>query len=121
MRTLVVDIGGTNIKLLAEGQEEPRKTPSGKDLTPLQMVDAVKAAAEGWEYHRISVGLPAPVANGEPLMEPANLGPGWVGFDFAGHFGKPVKVFNDAAMQCLEVMKAAACYFLAWAPVLGRL
>ena len=101
MHILVVDIGGTNVKMLASGQEVPRKFPSGRELTPQQMVDGVLAATQDWDYEAVTVGFPGPVLCGQPMTEPVNLGPGWMGFDFAGAFRRPVKVINDAAMQAL--------------------
>jgi polyphosphate glucokinase len=118
-KTLVIDVGGSNVKILASGQDEVRKIPSGPELTPIQMVDAVKDAAEGWEYERVSVGLPTPVSHDQPVLEPANLGRGWVGFDFAQHFGRPVKVINDAAMQALGSYEGGRMLFLGLGTGLG--
>src|SRR5690349_3211656 len=92
MKTLVIDVGGTNVKCLATGQKEPLKIPSGKDLTPQRMVREVLAATSTWEYENISIGFPAAVVNGRIAKEPHNLGRGWVKFDFAKAFGKPVRV-----------------------------
>ena len=100
-KVLVIDIGGTNVKMLASGQEIPRKFPSGPEMTPLEMVHGVVAATKDWEYEAISVGFPGPVLCGQPMTEPVNLGPGWMGFDFAAAFHRPVKVINDVAMQAL--------------------
>src|SRR5262249_11866558 len=94
MKVLVVDVGGTNIKILATGQEAPRKFPSGPDMTPEQMVAGVKQAAEGWDYDVVAIGYPGPVIRGRPVVEPFNLGPGWVGFNFEAAFGRPVKLLN---------------------------
>src|SRR6185503_6367219 len=96
MKVLVVDIGGTNVKMLASGQEFPRKFPSGKQLTALEMGDGVPTAAKDWEYEAVSIGFPGPVLCEQPMTEPVNLGPGWMGFDFASAFHLPVKVINDA-------------------------
>ena len=101
MNVLVIDIGGTSVKLLVTGHDAPRKFPSGPHLTPEQMVAGVVQAAAGWDYEAISIGYPGPVLHGRPLLDPVNLGPGWVGFDFAAALGRPVKVVNDAAMQAL--------------------
>ena len=101
MNVLVIDVGGTKVKILATGQDTPRKLPSGPDLTAAQMVAEVVQAAAGWEYEVVSVGYPGPVLRGRPVSDPVNLGPGWVGFDFAAAFGRPVKLVNDAAMQAL--------------------
>ncbi len=112
MKTLVVDIGGTNVKMLASGHEAPRRFPSGKQLTPEQMVAGVLAATKDWEYEAISIGFPGPVLCGQPMTEPVNLGPGWMGFDFAAAFGRPVKLINDAAMQALGSYQGGKLLFL---------
>ena len=101
MQVLSLDIGGTNVKLLATGQTTPRKFPSGPELTAEQMVEGVKQAAADWRYDAVSVGYPGPVLHGRAIAEPKNLGTGWVGFDFERAFGCPVRVVNDAAMQAL--------------------
>ena len=119
MNTLVLDIGGTNVKMLASGHELPRKFPSGRELTPRRMLEGVKAAADGWDFERVSIGLPGPVANDQILAEPVNLGPGWVAFDFAAHFGKPVKIINDAAMQALGSYDGGRMLFLGLGTGLG--
>ena len=100
-RILAVDIGGTKIKILASGETEPRKTKSGDELTPDEMVEQVRKLAKGWRYAAVSIGLPALVGPNGPIHEPGNLGPGWVGFDFAAAFDCPVRIVNDAAMQAL--------------------
>jgi hypothetical protein len=92
---LVVDIGGTNVKILATGQAEPRKFSSGPTLTPKRMVAGVKKLAWDWKYDVISIGYPGPILGGRSVSEPFNLGPGWVGFNFQAAFGRPVKVIND--------------------------
>ena len=112
MKVLVVDIGGTNIKMLASGQELPRKFPSGKQMTPLEMVHGVQAATKDWEYEAISIGFPGPVLCEQPMTEPVNLGPGWMGFDFAAAFHMPVKILNDAAMQALGSYNGGKMLFL---------
>lgn len=101
MKILVVDVGGTHVKILATGQQTPRKFISGPELTPGEMVAGVRQAAEGWEYEVVSIGYPGPVLHGRPVSEPINLGKGWVGYDYAAAFGRPVKLVNDAAMQAL--------------------
>src|SRR5271165_6373551 len=100
-RVLVIDVGGTNVKLLATGEKLPIKIPSGPTLTARKMVRVVKEAVRGWKYDYISLGYPGPIINGRPLREPHNLGGGWMKFDFAKGFGCPVKVINDASMQAL--------------------
>jgi polyphosphate glucokinase len=119
MKILVLDVGGTNVKILASGQKQVRKFPSGPKLTPLEMVKGVKATAKGWDYDRLSIGFPGPVGHGQPLTEPFNLGRGWVGFDFAEQFGKPVKVINDAAMQALGSYEGGRMLFLGLGTGLG--
>ena len=119
MNTLVVDVGGTNVKILATGESESRKFPSGPELTPARMVEGVQAAAADWPYDRVSIGYPGPVAKGQALTEPHNLAPGWVGYDFAAHFGKPVKVINDAAMQALGSYEGGRMLYLGLGTGLG--
>jgi len=100
-KILVIDVGGTHVKVLATGQREEREIPSGPTMSASRMVRDVKGVAKGWEFGRISIGYPGPVTHGHPIREPHNLGGGWVGFDFAKAFGCPVKIINDAAMQAL--------------------
>ena len=119
-KTLVIDIGGTNIKLFATGQRELTKIPSGPTLTANKMVRVVKDAVRTWEYDRITIGYPAPVINGRPLREPHNLGGGWVGFNFTKAFGCPVKVINDAAMQALGSYEGGRMLFLGLGTGLGN-
>ena len=119
VRVLVVDIGGTGVKILASGQKERRKFPSGKDLTPDRMVAGVKRLAKGWEYDVVSIGYPGPVREGRPAVEPHNLARGWVGFDFPAAFGCPVKMVNDAAMQALGSYRRGTMLFLGLGTGLG--
>jgi polyphosphate glucokinase len=119
MRILVVDIGGTHIKILATGRRTPVRLPSGPQLTPADMVRGVKAAAAGWQYEAVSVGFPGPVVHGRPVAEPHNLGTGWVGFNFGRAFGKPVKVINDAAMQALGSYQGGRMLYLGLGTGLG--
>ncbi len=100
-KILVIDVGGTHVKVLASGQKTALKIPSGKTMTASRMVAAVKKAAKSWDYQAVSIGYPGPLIGGKPLHEPFNLGGGWVGFDFRKAFGRPVKIVNDAAMQAL--------------------
>jgi polyphosphate glucokinase len=116
---LVVDIGGTKIKVLASGQTEPRKTGSGKTLTPAKMVQAVKELASDWNYDGISIGYPGMVGSHGPRSEPGNLGAGWVGFNFAAAFERPVRVINDAAMQALGSYEGGRMLFLGLGTGLG--
>ena len=119
MNVLVVDIGGTAIKILATGHHKPIKIPSGPQLTPKQMVSKVKEAVAGWDYSVVSIGYPGPVKDGRPVKEPKNLGRGWVGFDFARAFGRPVRVLNDAAMQALGSYQGGRMLFLGLGTGLG--
>ena len=116
---LVVDVGGTSVKILASGQQERRSFPSGPKLTPSRMVSGVKKLAAGWAHDRVSIGYPGPVLRGRPVAEPHNLGRGWVGFDFATAFGRPVQVVNDAAMQALGSYKGGKMLFLGLGTGLG--
>jgi polyphosphate glucokinase len=119
MKILVLDVGGTHVKMAATGQEEIRKFVSGPELTPQELVKQVTKATADWEYDAISIGYPGPVVNGKPFLEPKHLGSGWIGFDFARHFGKPVKVINDAAMQALGSYRGGRMLFLGLGTGLG--
>jgi hypothetical protein len=119
MRILVVDVGGSHVKALATGQPEPARVDSGPTTTPDAMVAAIRAATAGWEYDVVSVGYPGPVAGGRPAAEPHNLAPGWVGYDFAAAFGRPVRVINDAAMQALGSYRGGRMLFLGLGTGLG--
>jgi polyphosphate glucokinase len=116
---LVIDVGGTSVKILATGQTESRSFRSGRKLTPRQMVSKVKKLAAGWTYDVISIGYPGPVLGGRPAAEPVNLGRGWVAFDFAQAFGLPAKVLNDAALQALGSYKGGKMLFLGLGTGLG--
>jgi polyphosphate glucokinase len=116
---LVVDVGGTSVKILATGQNERRSFPSGPTLTPRRMVSGVKKLAGDWTYHVVSIGYPGPVLQGRPIDEPYNLGRGWVGFDFAAAFNCPVKLVNDAAMQALGSYNGGKMLFLGLGTGLG--
>ena len=91
MKVLVVDIGGTNVKIRATGQAEPRRFPSGPTLTSRRMVSGVKQLAGEWKYGVVSIGYPGLVLKGRVASDPHNLASGWVGFDFAAAFGRPVR------------------------------
>ena len=118
-KVLAIDIGGTNVKILATGQAEPRKFASGKDLTPHKMVASVKKLAGNWKYDVVSIGYPGQVVGDRAVTEPRNLAQGWVGFDFAAAFGCPVKVVNDAAMQALGSYNGGKMLFLGLGTGLG--
>ena len=119
MRVLVVDIGGTHVKVLATGQKVPREFASGPTLTAEQMVAGVKTVAADWVYDAASIGYPGPVLHGCPVAEPRHLGGGWVGFDYRSAFGRPVKVVNDAAMQALGSYRSGKMLFLGLGTGLG--
>jgi polyphosphate glucokinase len=118
-KILVVDVGGTNVKIRATGQKDVLKIPSGPTMTASKAVGIVKTATKGWDFDRISLGYPGPIINGHPLREPHNLGGGWVGFDFHKAFGVPVKIINDAAMQALGSYKGGRMLFLGLGTGLG--
>jgi len=116
---LVIDLGGTNVKMLATGQREPRKYPSGPTMTPRKMVRVVKESVRDWKFDRISLGFPGPIINQCPLREPHNLGGGWMGFNFRKAFGYPIRIINDAAMQALGSYKGGRMLFLGLGTGLG--
>ncbi len=118
-KILAIDIGGTKVKILATGQTEARKAPSGKRMTPMKMIETVKDLAKGWRYEAVSIGLPARVGIHGPHSEPGNLGPGWVGFNFAAAFDCPVRIINDAAMQALGSYQGGRMLFLGLGTGLG--
>ncbi|HEY4960359.1 MAG TPA: ROK family protein [Candidatus Limnocylindrales bacterium] len=119
MKVLAIDVGGTNVKLLASGHEARRKFASGPTLTAKQMVDEVRKVAADWKYDVVSIGYPGPVLDGRLLAEPHNLGKGWVGFNFEKAFSCPVKIVNDAAMQALGSYKRGRMLFLGLGTGLG--
>jgi polyphosphate glucokinase len=119
MNVLVVDIGGTNVKILATGQDTRRKFTSGPKLTPAKMVAGVQQLAADWKYEAVSIGYPGPVSRGRIVSEPHNLGRGWVAFDFEATFTRPVKVINDAAMQALGNYEGGKMLFLGLGTGLG--
>ena len=119
MKILAVDVGGTHVKILATGEKQKREIVSGPRMTARQMVSRVKKIAQGWAYDAVSVGFPGPVLHDRPIAEPHNLGPGWMGFDFASAFGLPVRVINDAAMQALGSYEGGKMLFLGLGTGLG--
>jgi polyphosphate glucokinase len=116
---LVIDIGGTKVKLLATGQTEPRKFLSGPKLAPAALVAKVQDLSRDWPYEAISIGYPGLVGDHGPQAEPGNLGAGWVGFDFAAAFGRPVRMLNDAAMQALGSYSGGRMLFVGLGTGLG--
>ena len=119
MNILVIDIGGTHVKVLVTGQKEHREFISGPKLTPKRMVAAVRKLVEDWRYEAISMGYPGPVVHGRPMADPWNLGKGWVGFNFQRAFKRPVRVLNDAAMQALGSYRRGKMLFLGLGTGLG--
>jgi polyphosphate glucokinase len=119
VNVLVVDIGGSHVKILATGQDGPRKFVSGPGLTPRRMVAGVKKLARGWKYDAVAIGYPGVVLRDRPAAEPRNLGTGWVGFDYRAAFRRPVRIINDAAMQALGSYKGGALLFLGLGTGLG--
>jgi polyphosphate glucokinase len=119
MKVLVIDVGGTHVKILATDQTVPQKFVSGPKLTAKEMVATVKKLARGWNYDAVSIGYPGPVLHGRIIHEPHNLGLSWVSFDFEKAFGRPVKIINDAAMQALGSYKGGSMLFLGLGTGLG--
>jgi polyphosphate glucokinase len=119
MKILVIDVGGTHIKLAASGRRTRVKIPSGPDMTARQMAAGVREATIGWQFDAVSIGCPGPVVQNQIKAEPVNLGGGWVGFDFKKAFGHPVKIINDAAMQALGSYEGGQMLFLGLGTGLG--
>jgi len=119
IKVLVLDIGGTHVKLAVTGKREHRKFISGPNLTPALLLSGVHEHADGWNYDAISIGYPGPVWHHRPLTDPMNLGIGWVGFDFSAAFKRPVKIINDAAMQALGSYRSGRMLFLGLGTGLG--
>jgi polyphosphate glucokinase len=119
MNVLVIDIGGTHVKVLATGQNTHREFDSGPGLTPKRMINGVRKLVADWNYDAISIGFPGPILRNRPVSEPWNLGKGWAGFNFQSAFKCPVKVVNDAAMQALGSYKGGKMLFLGLGTGLG--
>jgi polyphosphate glucokinase len=119
MKILVIDVGGTHVKVKVQGNDEVRKCPSGPEMTAADMAGLVRTATADWNYDAVSIGYPGPVIAGRIRDDPVNLGPGWVGFDFAAALGKPVKIVNDAAMQALGSYEGGRMLFLGLGTGLG--
>ncbi len=118
-RVLCVDVGGSRVKLLVQGEVEPRRFESGPKLTPGEMVERTLTAGEGWTWDVASIGIPMPVRHNRPILEPANLGEGWVGFDFEAALDRPTKVVNDAVMQALGSYDGGRMLFIGLGTGLG--
>lgn len=119
LKVLVIDIGGTHVKVLATGQKFPREFDSGSALTPKRMVAAVRKLVSDWKYEVVAIGYPGPVLRDRPIAEPWNLGKGWAGFAFDVAFKCPVKVMNDAALQALGSYQRGQMLFLGLGTGLG--
>src|SRR5216110_2873616 len=119
MNVLVIDIGGTHVKVLATGQDVRREFASGPALTPRRMVSVVRKGVRDWKYDVVSIGYPGPVLQNRPVSEPWNLGKGWCGFNFERAFNRPVKILNDAAMQALGSYKRGKMLFFGLGTGLG--
>jgi predicted NBD/HSP70 family sugar kinase len=118
-KVLVIDVGGTHVKILATGQKAERKVDSGKKMTAQRMCTWVKQAASDWKYDVAAIGYPGPVVHGRPVREPFNLGKGWVAFDYSKALGCPVKIVNDAAMQAIGSYQGGRMLFLGLGTGLG--
>src|SRR6266404_5473167 len=118
-KVLVIDIGGSNVKLMISNRVKRRKFPSGPGLTPRRFVTETKKAVTDWKFDAVAIGFPAPVIKGKIAIEPKNLGNGWTRFDFRKAFGKPVRVMNDAAMQALGSYHGGRMLFLGFGTGLG--
>jgi polyphosphate glucokinase len=119
MNVLVIDIGGQHVKVLATGHTEPRRMDSGPNLNATDMVKGVKDMTSDWTYDVVSIGYPGQVVHNMPAHDPVNLGPGWIGFDYASAFGRPVRLINDAAMQALGSYAGGRMLFLGLGTGLG--
>src|SRR5438034_6262024 len=119
MNVLVIDIGGTHVKVLATGKDAHREFDSGPTLTPKRMVSQVQKLVADWKYDVVSIGYPGPVLRDRPISDPWNLGKGWVCFNFRAAFKRRVKVVNDAAMQALGSYKRGKMLFLGLGTGLG--
>ena len=119
MKILVIDVGGSHVKVQASGHRLRRKLPSGPGMTPRLMVREVGGLISDWQYDVVSIGVPARVLRGQITAEPANLGRGWIRFDFARAFERPVKLINDAAMQALGAYQGGRMLFLGLGTGLG--
>ncbi len=116
---LTVDVGGSKVKVLAMGETEPRRASTGPTMTPSKLVQVIRKLVHGWKYDAVSIGYPGLVGEEGPRAEPPQLGPGWVGFDYAAAFGCPVRMLNDAAMQALGSYEGGRMLFLGLGSALG--
>ena len=119
MKVLVIDIGGTHVKIMATGHGKERKAELGPGMSAQDMVDTVLDLAGHWKFKAVSMGYPGPVVHGKPVLEPRHLAPGWLGFDFASAFSRPVKIVNDALMQAVGSYEGGRMLFLGLGTGLG--
>jgi polyphosphate glucokinase len=119
MKILVIDVGGTHVKVASSDMRVPIKIPSGPTMTAEQMTKDVLAATKGWAYDCISIGYPGPVVHDRPLAEPHNLAAGLIDFPYQKAFGKPLRFINDAAMQALGGYQGGRMLFLGIGTGLG--
>lgn len=119
MNILVVDIGGTNVKVWKTGESDKLKIPSGKSLDPCQLLTEIRKLTADWTFERVSIGYPGKVVNGRPVADPYNLAPGWVEFDYASAFAVPVRIMNDACMQALGSYEGGRMLYLGLGTSLG--
>lgn len=118
-RVLVLDVGGTHVKALVTGATERRMIDSGPEMTPRRMVRDVLRTCGDWTFDAVAIGYPGPVRDGRPAADPPHLGKGWLRFDFAKAFGRPVRLVNDAAMQALGSYRGGRMLFLGLGTGLG--
>lgn len=111
-RILVIDIGGTNVKMKASEEHPWRKFPSGRRLTVEAMVERAKKMTGDWKYDAVTIGYPGPVVFGHIVGDPANLAREWIGAEFGTAFGCPTKVTNDAVLQALGSYRGGSMLFI---------
>ena len=116
---LAIDVGGSHVKIQSSAGGEERKAVSGPKMNAASMADAVEKLAEGMAFDVVAIGYPGPVVHNKILTDPHNLAPGWVGFDFAKRFGKPVRIVNDALMQAIGSYEGGSMLFLGLGTGLG--
>src|SRR6476660_4333027 len=119
MNILVIDIGGTNVKIWTSGEEEKLKFPSGKTLTPEHLIEKVHEVTADWKFDRVSLGYPGDVRHGHPVAEPWNLADGWLNFDYSDAFKCPVRIMNDACMQALGSYEGGRMLYLGLGTSIG--
>jgi hypothetical protein len=118
MKILVIDIGGTNVKLMIS-RTRKRKFPSGKKLSPKELVARIEECTDDWDFDAISLGFPAPIKDGRILKDPKHLAKGWTRFSFKRVLRKPIRIINDAAMQALGSYRGKRMLFLGLGTGLG--